>query len=677
MDSAAQRTEAKSGETVPQNPAERIQNYLDRFKEITERTDPDKRERGMDALKQVLYEKFVIKSDDIPQSYYNLQGEIAIREGRQADLEQGGVEIRTGKKRNFQGEEVEVRNFIFPGELKEQAAAQVTNNQRHSLDKWVDYLASDDAQYPNWAKYWAFRSVLDMGKLQKKEDEHGRVMASFGSREFARRNAETGKLANSPTVASFPPLNPRALALTIGVLRDKLEQQAKPKKERQLLENKSARLSDIEFQKLLSTEDFSKLYAQFLIEMPEYSAERLQETRGAWATFPQGSDPMTYQPTIIIEGQEYTGKPLVPSLEGYPLEWCTADPDTARTQLNDGDFHVYYSVNDLDEPVIPRLAIRMEGDRIGEPPRGIAPDQNLDPYIAPVLQKKLKAFGSKGEAFEKRAADMQHLTRIEKEIKEGSFATKDKDEQKRDLMFLYEIETTIEGFGYQRDPRIEELRNTHEDAPTVLDCTPEQTAWSADEVNENTKAYIGELSPGIFTKLADVDHIYTSFPESRIRRGSVAIGNIPKDNIQDVLIHKKIFISSRASDLLLNPDFTVIQNPERVDYVKLTVGELGFLSGATTEKIYAKADELGLDLCEAEMGPSLCLQEETDDSLYIGMKPIALFSGYSSIFHLHRTTDNDRSLTVTFANGSQWWPSESTFVFRLPIGKNELNYDRK
>lgn len=459
-ESAAERTERRTGEKVPQKPAAKIQNYLDRFKEITDREDPAERKRGITALKTVLHNKFVMKPGQIPQSYYDLQGEIAVREGRQADLEQAGVDITTETVTNKEGEERKVRHYTFPEELKEQHDAVAINNQSRSLDKWVDYLSSEDAQYPDWAKYWALRSVLNMGKFEKVKDEDGEVAgARFNKRILPETDPGTGSLKNNPTVASYPLLNPRALALTIGAMRERLEEKSKPKKERQVT-NQSTKLSDADYRQLLTTEDFSKLYAQFLIELPEYSPEKLQVTDGAWVKFPQDSDPMTYKPTIVHEGEEYTGQPLVPSLENYPLEWCTADPDTARTQLEGGDFHIYYSVNDLNEPVIPRLAIRMEGDRIAEPPRGIAPDQNLDPYIAPVLEEKLQEFGAEGEFYKKRVEDMRRLTAVEEKAKAGDKLTKE------ELIFLYEIETPVEGFGYQRDPRIDELiteRNTDKD----------------------------------------------------------------------------------------------------------------------------------------------------------------------------------------------------------------------
>ena len=56
----AERTEARTGEKVPQDPSSRIQNYLDRFKEITDRKDPAERERGLEAIKRILHRENII-----------------------------------------------------------------------------------------------------------------------------------------------------------------------------------------------------------------------------------------------------------------------------------------------------------------------------------------------------------------------------------------------------------------------------------------------------------------------------------------------------------------------------------------------------------------------------------------------------------------------------------------
>ncbi|MSR78853.1 MAG: hypothetical protein EXS59_01780 [Candidatus Taylorbacteria bacterium] len=484
VESAVKRHEIREGEEVGNNPREKIGAYLDRLNEIFNPEDADKKERRVDFLKDKLHDEFVIKEDEIPESAFLLEQRIA------RELGHGDIEITQ--------------------EFKDRKTAQIIGDQTKSLDMWVDYLSSPDAQYPDWAKYWAFRSVLKMGKLKKETDKDGNEKARFQNRE-------------KDTVAAFAPMNPRALAMTIGVMRSKIEEKSKPKKERKPVENKSVKLDDQDFQKLLSTESFSKIYTQFLIELPEYSTEGLKETRGEWVKYPQGADPTK----------------LVKSLEGYPLEWCTANIDTARDQLQGGDFWVYYSLNELGEAKIPRLAIRMEGNHIAEDPRGNAPGQNLDPYIGSVLEEKLKDFGTEGQAYKKKSADMKKLTEIEKKFSnpivekleeelnligagfeeptEGEWARRDElikeisqinqevELTKKELRFLYEMDSKIEGFGYVQDPRIKEVkekRSWRADMSVIFDCQPNEIAMNGYELFDSSvvlmddfvgKAYQSEM----------------------------------------------------------------------------------------------------------------------------------------------------------------------------------------
>ncbi|MCX6808813.1 MAG: hypothetical protein NTW50_04065 [Candidatus Berkelbacteria bacterium] len=47
----------------------------------------------------------------------------------------------------------------------------------------------------------------------------------------------------------------------------------------------------------------------------------------------------------------------------------------------------------------------------------------------------------------------------------------------------------------------------------------------------------------------------------------------------------------------------LVQNPENLQTIRLKVRELGFTSNPTTDQVYARAYELGLQLCPAEAGP--------------------------------------------------------------------------
>mgnify|MGYP001586072603 FL=1 len=114
--------------------------------------------------------------------------------------------------------------------------------------------------------------------------------------------------------------------------------------------------------------------------------------------------------------------------------------------------------------------------------------------MASIAEEKMRDLPG-AERYRKASADMRQLTAIEKKTKSDKNLTKD------DLIFLYEINKPIEGFGYERDPRIHELRekrNPKEDAPIVLDCQPEEIAWSQSQIGLATKSYIGPLFNGIF-----------------------------------------------------------------------------------------------------------------------------------------------------------------------------------
>ncbi len=671
------------------SPEERIQTYI---YEILRPEDPDFPGEGLPKFKKYVHDNFVIKPESIPESVFVLEQRIARERGQVIEI---------------------------TDEFREQKINELIGNQKQSLDKWIDYLASPDALYPDWFKYVALRSILEMGKFKKEQDANGKERGFFQKR-------------TADTVAAFPTLNQRALATTLDTLNAQLTEQTKAKNVRQKLTNLSTKLEPKEFQALAATEDFNKIYTQFLIELPEYSTEGLQEIRGKWVKYNQGSDP----------------KPLVDSLEVYPLEWCTAGYDTAKTQLEGGDFYIYYSRDKDGEDKIPRVAIRMEGDSIAEV-RGIAPGQNTDPYITPVIEQKMEEFGKEGEKYKKRAKDMEWLAAIEKKMTKNEPLTKD------DLVFLYEFNCQIEGFGYGRAPRIDEIirqrspkkdmlmlfdllpqdvvfnthfldiieekvyrgenitrdelirlyeingpalvinssygrdgnfLTTHEkyvsapfgeirklrdkklDASILFDCSPDQIAISKDEINDRTKIYIGQLFSGLFTQFAFLEHIYTSFPESEIYRDNVKIGSKDVKQLEINLIKSGVKISENAKSIMQHPEFSPQKKAEEAGLIRLTVEDLGFSKGSTIAEIYKKAEELGLELCPAEVGPQYRLSYATqpmNEYLYVAMKTISDPDGNPNAFYLYRDVDG-LQLKCSRAKPNDQRGPRIQFVFRLP-----------
>lgn len=592
---AARRIQSREGERIPQDPLLRIQNYLDRFREITDREDPARREHGINAMKRLMYKKYVIKPDEIPESYFENQRRLAREQGH------GDIEITQ--------------------QARDQLTEVIITDQRSSLDKWIDYLSSSDAPYSDSLKYFTLRSVLGMGEYDKER------------KAFTTRS--------KGTVKPFPDLNREALAYVLDVVSKKYKGQ---NIDLAALEEKDSQ----EFEKLLAGENFAKLYAWAIEKITPATQEELAATGGEWVKYPCGSNPL----------------PLVKSLQGHGTGWCTAGESTAETQLQGGDFYVYYSLDKSGKPTVPRIAIRMEGSRIAEV-RGIAPEQNLDSAAVAIVEEKLKEFPD-GPSYQKRVADMRHVTEIENKVK------KHQELSARDLVFLYEIDVPIEGFGYDKDPRIEEIRsqrNIEEDMPIVFGCTKEQIAHMPDKIDGDTKAYVGPLAAGIFDKLRlhKIEHIYTSFPEGKIRHQEIEIGGKTSEQLQVELREAGINVTSYTEDLMRSPDFTTLPSPQMLGSVRLRVADLGLRKYPTTDEIYQKAQELGLELCPAEVGPYLRLKD-TKQPLggwyFIGMKQVAGRSGDSSVFGLGCDEDGLWLSGSWVKHGGGWSPWDG-FVFAL------------
>lgn len=317
------------------------------------------------------------------------------------------------------------------------------SDQKNSLDRWLNYLFTSNTQdYPMWAKYWGINSIVNLGKF----------------------NPENGKFASRSKgqVSPFPELNSEAFAMVVDAMTKKINGRS--------LEQ----IKDPELLKQLETRSFEKLYGRALqILAKKVVANSVQ---GKWVIYKQGSDP----------------RPLVKSLEGMCTGWCTAGEGTAQSQLQNGDFHIFYSLDDAGVPRIPRVAIRMEGANIGEI-RGVAANQNLDSAISAssVLKDKLQEFGSKGTAYYKKVNDMKRLTTIEQLVQ------RKEEISIEDLEFLYEINDSVQGFGQSRDPRIDEIKEKRDqkmDIAKVTGFSPDKiSTTTAQAITGKYKCHLGYL----------------------------------------------------------------------------------------------------------------------------------------------------------------------------------------
>jgi len=325
--------------------------------------------------------------------------------------------------------------------------------------------------------------------------------------------------------------------------------------------------------------------------------------------------------------------------------------------------------------LVPRIVIVTRDGRIDEV-HGVAEQEHWDPYITDIIEQKLIKLPD-GQKFKKRVANMQKMTAIYHK----SFSVDRKTAvktylnpalTKEDLRFLYQVDGKIEGFGYQiPDPRITEIlakRNVEEDMLVIFDYDKNQIAKNTKEINQNTKAYVGPLETSVFYKLSryKIEHIYTSFPEGQIRLDSIGIGGKSAQQLERE-IEQIGKISPYAKDMLHSRDFTTLKDPTSLVIVRLKVRDLGFNEWKTTDQIYKRAQELGLDLCPAEVGPHLRLKDKDkpmNDWCYVGMKQIADSDGNPSVFLLAHD-DGGLWLYGGWAKPGHGWRPGLEFVFSL------------
>lgn len=389
---------------------ERIIKYFNRLEEVHNKVSETKSEAGEKLLKNFYYDLYVIKPENIPESYFNNQ-------------------IVLARERGY-------GNIILSDKDKEIMIKQVIDDQKETLDKWIEYFLYDEESksYEMWEKYWVFQGLQTLGKYDKE------------TYKFSKRD--------KTTVYPFPPVEREYIFTTLKLMEDFL----KDKK------------TEDEIKNALEAGNFKLLYEYVIKQSMLRGEKQSSSTSGKWIKYEQGSD---YN---ILRN----------SLQGYYTGWCTAAGENfAREQLAHGDFYVYYTLDNSGEAKVPRIAIRMDGSTNINEIRGIADNQNMEPEMMPILEEKLEEFPDR-EKYYKKEHDMKLLTLIDKKV------NKNIELSLEELKFLYETDNEIEGFGYEKDPRIQEIinkRNQKKDYAFIYNINENEIALTQEEWKENPKQY--------------------------------------------------------------------------------------------------------------------------------------------------------------------------------------------
>lgn len=330
---------------------------------------------------------------------------------------------------------------------KQDLASIIIEDQKKSLDDWLDYFLSEKSSaYPFWAKYWAFQGLLRLGKYDK------------ASGTYYRRTPDT--------LAPFIELNPEALALSIDLVIKAVKKEI---------------IDDDELKRLAESGSFEKIYLHQLRSLLKNDNNEIKRNEGIWVRYKKGSD-------YLI---------LVKSLRGYNTGWCTAGEATAKFQLEFNDFDVYYTLNSNNEYKVPRIAILHNGTSIEEI-RGIEKEQEIEPEMLEIAHARANEICPYDNFFEEEA-NTRKLTEIYYKQQRHAKLT---DEE---VKFLYN--TDMINFYVKGDERIEYIkgkRNQRKDLSQVYGYKEEEVALTKEELNKNTKVYVGDWTYDDGIQLPDV-----------------------------------------------------------------------------------------------------------------------------------------------------------------------------
>ena len=335
VEKAVEKQERISNEKMPNDPNMRIEAYMDRLEKIFLNQNKRVRERNLDMLRDKIYDTLIIKKENFPESYFELQKRIARERGQHVEE--------------------------IPSDIREQMMDVAIEDQKHSLDAWVEYLTEEDVAYPTWFKFYVWNQVIKLSQFDK---ELGK---------FKRRN--------DGTIARFPDIHRGALARILDIYDKYPEEikEAKTKLNKSQLSFKEnpqdeKLKAEVESQKEVvrkTQEEFDKkfpsLYAELISESLATQIENKEEIRGEWVKYHKNNN---------TEADK-----LYESMQSKGTGWCVEGKNTAHSYIDTGDFYVYYTNDTEGNPTQPRLAIQMTGNQIGQ----IRPMSQIRP-ICPILK---------------------------------------------------------------------------------------------------------------------------------------------------------------------------------------------------------------------------------------------------------------------------------------------------
>lgn len=510
----------------------------------------------------------------------------------------------------------------FNDKQKKDEIERVQDAQKKSLDEWINYLTGEDCKYSSLAKYFAMQGILKLGDFEDKSDKYS----------FTKRLPST--------TLPFPEVDREALSIVLGAI--------------------DGTNNEEEIKKLIKNgNNFGDVYASAMFQEDKRAGKKelIPNTNGKWVKFEKGSE----------------ARILSDSLVGKRSNLCIRDLGSAESYLKQVDVEIYFSEDKNGEFTVPRIAVALNDKGVYEVRGTYNKNEDLDPYMeeTSILKDKLATIPN-GEKYLKKDSDMKKLTSIYKKVFEENKKTGEKTFvnnplDKEDLRFLYQIDSKIEGFGYEDDPRILEILNTRnktEDANMIFD---NKIATSVGQIKEDTIVYIGK-EKGIFTKLQNIKYIYTSFPDKKMEVFKPKEMEYPNTGEEWVNIFKErnVYMGDGTDKMLEKMQTSKL--PEDQKFIKLTVEDL-FRDNQNHkyEDILRRAEDLDLEPCEQDDGPKLRLSTEQNpgDRYITCMKLIELTDGSIGLWELNRLEGNIMNLNRSDGRPERGFYLGTHLVFRV------------
>lgn len=156
----------------------------------------------------------------------------------------------------------------------------------------------------------------------------------------------------------------------------------------------------------------------------------------------------------------------------------------------------------------------------------------------------------------------------------------------------------------------------------------------------------------------------------------VRIGGLSRQGLVGALAHAGVRLNA-SGEALLQHEGLDLQHDVRVQVVHCTVGQLGFIGGASLSSIFGKAQALGLSLCPPATGPYLRLvmtgQKSAPDSILsrgsapsgsmtVATAPLDSDDDFAKGFYL-RVVDGVAWLRGYHASDQHTWSADDCFAF--------------